>query len=1033
MIFKELNNRPIKENEQELRQYWEEIDILNKSIENREGCPNYVFYDGPPTANGNPGIHHVMARTLKDGICKYHVMKGERCIRKLGWDTHGLPVEIEVEKKLGLKSKTEIEAYGIAKFNEKCRESVFEYESQWREMTKRMGFFADMDDPYITLKNDYIETEWWILDKFYKEGLMYEGHKILPYCSRCGTGLASHEVAQGYAEINTDTVIVPMKVKGRENEYFLAWTTTPWTLISNVGLSVHPKALYARVKSAEKVYICASALAPSLFEEYEILEEMPGKALEYLEYEQLLDFVQVPDGVKAFFVTCADYVTTDDGTGIVHIAPAFGEEDYLTGMQYHLPILQPVDETGKFTTTPWKGMFVIDADEQIIRYLRENGKLFKKQRVLHNYPHCWRCKTPLLYYAKSGWYIKMTALRDVLVESNDQVNWYPPFIGEGRFGNWIAEVKDWAISRSRYWGTPLNIWKCSCGEITTVGSRQELKDRAMEDIGLDVELHRPFVDDVHLKCEKCGGSMQRVPDVIDCWFDSGSMPFAQYHYPFENHDIFEDQYPADFICEGVDQTRGWFYSLLAISVFLFKRAPYKNVLVNDLVLDAEGKKMSKSRGNTLNPFELFDEYGADALRWYMLHVSPVWYPTRFDVDGLKEVQNKFFGTLKNVYSFFALYANTDKVDPRTFNIEPKERDEIDRWILSKYNRVVRDVRKAMDEEYDMTRSVRIIQEFVNEDLSNWYIRRNRRRFWKSELTDDKKAVYNTTYEILKGVCLLAAPYAPYLPEELYRNLTGEVSVHLGDLPVCDKSLLDEALEEKMDLVRTLVSLGRAAREDARIKVRQPLLSARIDSRHEEIIDDLVALIKEELNVREIIFEKNLSEYMNFTIKPNFKTAGPLLGAKVKQLAQSLAQADNNVLMEELEEKGYLDVEVDGEMFKLEREMLDIRIVAKEGFNVQMENNLFVILDTALTEELKAEGLARELVSKVQQLRKNSGFEVMDRIDIALNSGEEVRAAVQAYEQFIREETLCDAIAFTDEMLDGVNLNGFETGIRVVKK
>jgi len=1032
MVFETLNFSKTAQAEKEIAKYWEEIDILKKSIENREGCENYVFYDGPPTANGNPGIHHVISRTIKDGICKYHVMKGQRVIRKAGWDTHGLPVEIEVEKQLNLKNKTEIEQYGIAEFNKKCKESVFTYESRWREMTTRMGQFIDMDDPYITLKNDYIETEWWILDKFFKEGLMYEGYKIMPYCSRCGTGLASHEVALGYTEIKTDTVIVPMKLKGKQNEYFLAWTTTPWTLISNVALTVNPDEVYVRVRSKDNIFYCAKKLAPTLFEQYEVLDEMKGKELEYIEYEQLIPFVSVPENKKAFYVTCADYVTMEDGTGIVHTAPAFGDEDYQTGLRYDLPVLQPVNENGKFTTTPWEGMFVIDADKEIIDYLKREGKLFRKQRIAHNYPHCWRCKTPLLYYAKSSWYIKMTALKDILVKSNNEVNWYPEYVGEKRFGNWLENVKDWAISRNRYWGTPLNIWKCGCGHTVSIGSRAELAQKAIEDIDCDIELHRPYVDDVHIKCEKCGQAMTRVKDVIDCWFDSGSMPYAQYHYPFENIDVFEDQFPADFICEGIDQTRGWFYSLIAISVFVKKTSCYKNVLVNDLILDAEGKKMSKSRGNTVNPFEMFEKFGADALRWYMLHVSPVWTPTKFDIEGLKEVKSKFFDTLLNVYNFFALYANTDNVDPRTFYIEPKDRDVIDKWILSKYNKLVKECTDLMD-NYDMTTTVRKIQMFVNEDLSNWYIRRCRRRFWTSSLTDDKKAVFNTTFEILKGVCLLAAPFAPYMPEAIYRSLTGEASVHLGDYPICDNALIDEKIEEKMDLVRNLVSLGRSAREEAQIKVRQPLNAIHIDGRLESLIKDLIPLIKEELNVQNIRFENDLSEYMNFVLKPNYKTAGPALGSKVKLLAEELGKADAEKIISQLNKNGSIDINVSGEIININKNLLDIRINAKEGFNVQTENNLFVILDTHLTKELKQEGLARELISKVQQMRKNSGFEVMDRIDIYVNASDEVKDAFMQHGNFIKKETLADNIIFTDEQYEAVNLNEHQCHIKVIKK
>ncbi|NLN41890.1 MAG: isoleucine--tRNA ligase, partial [Clostridiales bacterium] len=727
-VFKPLSNLPVSESEKKIAEFWEEIDILQKSIDSREGKKPFIFYEGPPTANGRPGIHHVISRTLKDIVCRYKTMTGHQVKRKAGWDTHGLPVEIEVEKQLGLKNKQEIEEYGIEKFNQKCRESVFTYEKQWREMTKRMGYEIDLDNPYITLDNDYIETEWWILDKFFKEGYIYEGHKILPYCSRCGTGLASHEVAQGYKEIKTDTVYVKFKRKDAD-EYFLVWTTTPWTLASNVALTVNPEETYLKIRHKGEVYYVVKPLVQQVVgEDYEVIEEIKGKELEYVEYEQLMPFVSVPEGKKAFIVTLADYVTVEDGTGIVHTAPAFGEDDYNTGVRYDLPVLQPVDEDGKYIETPWKGTFVMDADPEIIRWLAEEGKLFRKQKVAHNYPHCWRCQTPLLYYAKPSWYIEMTRLKEKLIENNNNVEWYPSFVGEKRFGNWLENLNDWAISRSRYWGTPLNIWRCECGHDESIGSRKELVERAIENIDETIELHRPYVDEVHLECPKCGGTMTRVKDVIDCWFDSGSMPFAQHHYPFENKENFDELFPADFICEGIDQTRGWFYSLIAISTFVKGVSPYKRVLVNDLILDKEGKKMSKSRGNTVDPFELFDEYGADALRWYLIYVSPPWVPTRFDIDGLKEVVSKFFVTIKNVYNFFTLYANTDNLDPREFFVDYKDRPELDRWILSKYNNLKKTVEEDM-EAYDLTRAVRRIQDFANEDLSNWYIRRSRRRFW----------------------------------------------------------------------------------------------------------------------------------------------------------------------------------------------------------------------------------------------------------------------------------------------------------------
>ncbi|SDY77118.1 Isoleucyl-tRNA synthetase [Proteiniborus ethanoligenes] len=1029
--FKELSNLSIAQNEKVISNFWEEIDILTKSVENRNGSKPFVFYEGPPTANGRPGIHHVISRTLKDSVCRYMTMKGFQVKRKAGWDTHGLPVEIEVEKELRLNNKQDIENFGLAQFNEKCRESVFKYESLWREMTKRMAYEIDLDNPYITLDNNYIESVWWILDKFFKEGLIYEGHKILPYCSRCGTGLASHEVAQGYEEIKSNTVIVKFKRKDLD-EYFLVWTTTPWTLASNVALTVSPDATYLKVKSEETIYYVEKTLAKKVFgdQEFEVLEEVNGKELEYIEYEQLMPFVKADK--KAFFITVADYVTTEDGTGIVHTAPAFGEDDYNTGKRYNLPVLQPVNEDGKYVDTPWKGMFVMDADIEIIKWLHSEGKLFKKEKLAHNYPHCWRCKTPLLYYAKPSWYIEMTKLKDKLIENNNSVKWYPDYVGEKRFGNWLENLNDWAISRSRYWGTPLNIWRCDCGHIDSIGSRKELVERAIENIDESIELHRPYVDDVHIKCDKCGGTMTRVLDVIDCWFDSGSMPFAQHHYPFENKDNFHELFPADFICEGIDQTRGWFYSLLAISTFVTGKSPYKRVLVNDLILDKEGKKMSKSRGNTVDPFELFDKYGADALRWYLLYVSPAWTPTKFDEDGLKEVLSKFFGTIKNVYNFFTLYANTDEIDPKDFHIEVKDRPELDRWIISKYNSLLKAVEEDL-EAYDLTKAVRKIQDFANEDLSNWYIRRSRRRFWEAELTDDKKAVYNTTFEILVGISQMIAPFAPYISEEIYRNLTGELSVHLSDYPVANEAYIELKIEHKMDLVRDLVGLGRAARESVRIKVRQPIQKVLLDGKHEDEIQDLVPLIKEELNLKEVVFAKDLNEYMNFSLKPNFKVAGPILGPKIKDFGKALIELDGSVVAPKIEAGESIILNISGEDFQVTKDLVMITITAKEGFTVSMENNHFVILDTTLTEELVNEGFAREFISKVQQMRKNNGYEMMDNIKIYYHGDDEIEKAVNIYREYIMKETLALSIEkVQDNSFEKHNLNDHETGLKLEK-
>ncbi|NLW21772.1 MAG: isoleucine--tRNA ligase [Tissierellia bacterium] len=1031
--FRQLSNAPVSEREKSISKYWQEINLLHKAVETREGNKPFIFYEGPPTANGKPGIHHVMSRTLKDLVCRYNTMLGYQVKRKAGWDTHGLPVEIEVEKSLNLKNKQEIEEYGIEEFNKKCKESVFKYEKLWREMTIRMAYEIDMDDPYITLDNDYIESVWWILDKFFKEGYIYEGHKILPYCPRCGTGLASHEVAQGYEEIKSDTVVAKFKLKDKD-EYFLAWTTTPWTLPSNVCLTVNPDETYVRVRQNDEIYYVAKVLADEVLgEDYEVLEEIKGKDLEYIEYEQLIPFIKVAEDKKAFYVTLGDYVTTEDGTGIVHSAPAFGEDDYNTGMKYNLPVLQPVDDEGKFTDTIWKGQFVMDADPDIIKWLRENGKLYKKQRVAHNYPHCWRCHTPLLYYAKPSWYIEMTRLKDKLIENNNGVKWYPDFVGEKRFGNWLENLNDWAISRSRYWGTPLPIWRCEdCGHITSVGSRKELVERAIEDIDESIELHRPYVDEVHFKCDKCRGIMTREKDVIDVWFDSGAMPFAQHHYPFENKENFDELFPADYICEGIDQTRGWFYSLMAISTFVTGKSPYKSVLVNDLILDKEGKKMSKSRGNTVDPFTLFDKYGADVLRWYLIYVSPPWTPTRFDEDGLREVESKFFRSIRNVYNFFSLYANTDDVDPREFFIDYGDRQEIDKWILSKYNSLIKQVREDMD-RFELTRVVRAIQEFVIEDLSNWYIRRCRRRFWSTELDNDKKAVYNTTYEILVGISKMIAPFVPFTAEELYRNLTGKESVHLDYYPECNEELIDFELEERMDLVRDLVGLGRASRESVRIKVRQPLKEVLIDGKYEEKIKDLVPLIKEELNVKEVVFEKDLSQFMDYSLKPNFKVVGPVLGPKVKSFSKALSQLDPHEVVEKLDRGEKLVLNLDGEDVEMEKDYILVTISAKEGFDVAMENNLFVILDTTLTQDLLNEGYAREFISKVQQMRKNNGYEVLDNIRIYYDGNDEIAEAVNIFEDFIKEETLALSIErVEDDSFEKQDLNGHMTGIKIEK-
>lgn len=1019
-MFKELSKEKIHVAEEERMQHFLDDHILQKSIDNRDKY--FVFYDGPATANGMPGIHHMLAKLLKDSVCKYKTMQGYKVIRKVGWDTHGLPVEVQVEKELGFSGKNDIEKYGIKEFNEKCRESVWKNEKAFRDFTNKMGQFIDLEDPYITYQNDYIETEWWILKKFFDEGYIYDGLKILPYCPRCGTGLASHEVAQGYKEISVNTVTVPFKLKDEENTYLLIWTTTPWTLISNVAACVNPQEKYVKCLSRGHYFIVAEKLAHQVLgDDFEIVDEYLGKDLEYREYEQFLPFLKV--NKKAFYITCADYVTMEDGTGIVHIAPAFGQDDYEVGLKYDLPVLNPVDEGGCYTDGPWKGRLVVDSDLEleIIKYLASEDKLFKKQKMEHNYPHCWRCKTPLVYYSKPSLYIKTTALKDKIIEANKTVHWFPDYVGEKRFGNWLDTMNDWAISRNRYWGTPIPLWRCSCGHDEMIGSRKELIEKSIEKIDESIELHRPYVDDIHIKCPVCGKEMTRVKDVIDCWFDSGSMPFAQYHYPFENKELFDSQFPADFISEGIDQTRGWFYSLIVISTFVMGCSPYKNVLVNDLLLDKYGQKMHKSKGNAVEPFSILEKYGADATRWYMLYASPVWTPLKFDEDGIKEVQSKFFNTLKNTYTFFQLYANTDHIDPRKFKVKYKDLDEIDKWLLSKYHKLVHYVTNAMD-EYDLNKAVKLINYFVNEDLSNWYIRRNRRRFWESEMTTSKKAVYQTTYEVLVGVCLLIAPIVPFVADEIYVNLTGEESVHLADYPQYDKKMIQETIEKKMDLVRELISLGRNAREEVKIKVRQPLSEVILDGKNEVLIGDLVQLIKEELNVKTVTFASDLSVYMNFEVKPNFKICGKMFGPHIKEFQQKLTTLSDEDIAT-LNDNGSIKMEIDHEEVEVVPEMVEIRISSKEGFNASHEGNQFIVLNTTLTEELLHEGVVRELISKVQNLRKTKDFEITDRIHIFYQANDEFEEAIHDFKELIQEETLAVSMESKENSGEVYSLNG----------
>ena len=1027
-LFKELSKEKVSVVEDSINENWKKMNILEKCIEGR--YKDFVFYDGPATANGMPGLHHMVAKFLKDAFCKYHTMKGERVLRKVGWDTHGLPVEVQVEKKLGFKDKTDIEKYGIKEFNEECRNIVWENEKAFSDLTTKMGQFIDLENRYITYDNNYIETEWWILKKFFDEGLFYEGAKILPYCTRCGTGLASHEVAQGYKEVSVDTVIVPMKKKDEDNTYFLVWTTTPWTLIANVGLCVNPDEDYVKASSLGYNFILAKKLAHKVLgEDIEIVEEFKGKDLEYAEYEQLLPFLTVDK--KAFYVTCDNYVTMEDGTGVVHLAPAFGADDANVGKRYGLPYLNPVGEDGCYTDGPWKGMRVFDADLEVIKYLKENEKLFKKQKMVHNYPHCWRCDTPLLYYSKPSFYLEVTKIKDKIIEANKTVKWYPEFVGEKRFGNWLENMNDWAISRSRYWGTPLPLWRCSCGHDEMIGSRKELVEKAVEDIDESIELHIPYDDDVHLKCPKCGGVMNRVKDVIDCWFDSGSMPFAQYHYPFENEKLWKSQFPADFIAEGIDQTRGWFYSLLVISVFVTGKSPYKNVLVNELLLDKYGKKMHKSKGNSIEPFSLIKEYGADTIRWYLPYVSPVWTPIKFDEDGLKEVYSKFFNTLKNTYNFFALYANTDEVNARKLNVKYENLEEIDKWLLSKYNKLVKYVTDAY-EEYDLNKVVRSVTDFVSEDLSNWYIRRNRRRFWAHDLDTSKKAVYQTTYEVLVGISKIIAPIVPFISEEIYTSLTEKESVHLAKFPKYDKKMVNDKIEERMDLVRDLISLGRNVREEAKIKVRQPLSEAIIDARNKNIIDDLTDLIKEELNVKEIKYVDDLSTYMNFEIKPNFKVCGPILGPDIKAFAEFIKQF-SYVDVKSMESGNTIKFKINDKDIELTYDMIDVRTSSKEGFNASHNEKNFIVLNTKLNKSLINEGIARELISKIQQLRKNKDFNITDRINIYYSHNDEFEKAIMEFRDMIMQDTLCEQLLEKNDLQEKFNINGIEVMLDVERR
>ena len=1011
------------EREKEIEKFWADNQIFQKSMEEREGCPEYTFYDGPPTANGKPHIGHVLTRVIKDMIPRYRTMKGNMVPRKAGWDTHGLPVELEVEKLLGLDGKDQIEEYGLEPFIDKCKESVWKYKGMWEDFSSTVGFWADMDHPYVTYDNNFIESEWWALKQIWDKKLLYKGFKIVPYCPRCGTPLSAQEVAQGYKDVKERSAIVRFKVKN-EDAYILAWTTTPWTLPSNLALCVHPTETYLKVKAVdERVYYIAQALADKvlgkLAEEgtpaYEVLETYVGTDLEYKEYEPLYqcaaDSAQ-KQNKKAFYVVCDTYVTMTDGTGIVHIAPAFGEDDANVGRKYGLPFVQLVDEKGNMgETTPFAGVFVKKADPMVLKDLEERGLLLDAPKFEHSYPHCWRCDTPLIYYARESWFIKMTAVKDDLIANNNTINWIPESIGKGRFGDWLENVQDWGISRNRYWGTPLNIWECECGHMHSVGSIAELKQMS-KNCPEDIELHRPYIDDVTITCPECGKEMHRVPEVIDCWFDSGSMPFAQHHYPFENEEIFKQQFPADFISEAVDQTRGWFYSLLAISTLLFNKAPYKNVIVLGHVQDENGQKMSKSKGNAVDPFDALKTYGADAIRWYFYVNSAPWLPNRFHGKAVTEGQRKFMGTLWNTYAFFVLYANIDEFDAAKYTLEYEKLSVMDKWLLSKLNTLIRTVDDNLA-NYRIPESARALQDFVD-DMSNWYVRRSRERFWAKGMEQDKINAYMTLYTALVTVSKVAAPMIPFMTEEIYQNLvrsidkTAPESIHLCDFPVSEERYIDTELEANMENVLKLVVMGRACRNTSNIKNRQPIgqMFVKAGFSLPEFYQDIVT---DELNVKKIKFTEDVREFTSYTFKPQLKTVGPKYGKMLGGIKAALDALDGNAAMDELNETGALKLDVNGQEITLFKEDLLIDTAQIEGYVSENDNGITVVLDTNLTEELLEEGFVREIISKVQTMRKEADFEVMDRIRLTYEGSQKAETIFEKYSEAISSEVLAESV------------------------
>ena len=1002
------------EREKKVEQYWKDNDIFRKSIDHRAKGETYTFYDGPPTANGKPHIGHVLTRVIKDMIPRYRTMKGFKVLRKAGWDTHGLPVELEVEKKLGLDGKDQIEQYGLEPFIKECKESVWKYKGMWEDFSGTVGFWADMDDPYVTYENTFIESEWWALKNIWDKGLLYKGFKIVPYCPRCGTPLSSHEVAQGYKDVTERSATVKMRVKGTDNVYFLVWTTTPWTLPSNVALCVNANFKYVRVSVGEESYILAEGLVGANIDgDYEILESYTGKQLEGMEYEPLYNFK--PLDKKGYYVTCDDYVTLTDGTGIVHIAPAFGEDDSNVGKKYDLPFLQLVDTKGEMTAeTPWAGTFCKDADKLILKDLADRKLLFKAPKFTHSYPHCWRCDTPLIYYARDSWFIKMTAVKDRLIANNETINWIPESIGKGRFGDWLKNVQDWGISRNRYWGTPLNIWECECGHKHSIGSIAELKEMS-DNCPEDIELHRPYIDAVTIRCPKCGRQMTRVKEVIDCWFDSGSMPFAQWHYPFENKEIFEDNFPADFISEAVDQTRGWFYSLLAISTLLFDKAPYKNVIVLGLVQDENGQKMSKSKGNAVDPFDALAKYGADAIRWYFYSNSAPWLPNRFHDKAVTEGQRKVLGTLWNTYAFFVLYANIDNFDPKQYKLEYDKLPVMDKWVLSRINSVT----KAVDDNlwnYRITETSRILADFIDE-LSNWYVRRCRDRFWGEGMPQDKVNAYMTLYTVLVQLIKICAPMLPFMSEDIYLNLVKNVdpdapeSVHLCDFPAADETMIDADLEDKMEHVLKIVVLGRSARNDAAIKNRQPLSKMFVKS-DLKLSGYFTDVIRDELNVGSVEFIDDTGAFTTYSFKPQLRTLGRKFGkdiGRVKEFLAGLTGAEAANAMKQLKETGTMDIVLDGNATPVTEEDLLIEIARMPGYDTQEDGGITVVLDTTLTPELIEAGNVRELTSKIQSMRKEAGFEVTDHITLYIEGNDELAALTVRNASAICGDTLSDSL------------------------